>query len=99
MTRVFAIALAVVLGLSPVVAAAQERLGDAALGAISGAIVGGPIGAVAGVVIGYTAGPNIARGWGIGTTHATCAALPFTTAPLPPKKEAAKLANYPRCST
>jgi hypothetical protein len=45
MTRVFAIALAVVLGLSPAVAAAQERLGDAALGAISGAIVGGPIGA------------------------------------------------------
>jgi hypothetical protein len=86
MTRVFAIALAVVLGLSPAVAAAQERLGDAALGAISGAIVGGPIGAVAGVVIGYTAGPNIARGWGIGhhPRHVRSAAIHHS--PAPPKE-------------
>ena len=38
-------------------AMAQERVGDAALGALSGAVVLGPIGAVAGAVIGYTAGP------------------------------------------
>ena len=39
-------------------AMAQERAGDAALGALSGAVVLGPIGAVAGAVIGYTAGPS-----------------------------------------
>ena len=39
---------------------AGERVGDAALGALSGAVVLGPIGAVAGAVIGYTAGPSIA---------------------------------------
>src|SRR4051812_36928284 len=46
-------------------AAAQERAGSAALGAVSGAVVLGPVGAVAGAVIGYTAGPSIARSWGI----------------------------------
>src|SRR5262245_56517689 len=35
---------------------AGERVGDAALGALSGAVVLGPVGAVAGAVIGYTAG-------------------------------------------
>jgi hypothetical protein len=65
MARVVAVALTAALGLSSAVAAAQERAGDAALGALSGALVGGPIGAVAGGVIGYTAGPNIARGWGL----------------------------------
>jgi hypothetical protein len=50
--------------LLPTAALAQERAGDAALGAISGALVGGPIGAVAGGVIGFTAGPHIARGLG-----------------------------------
>src|SRR5262245_42653724 len=39
---------------------AGERVGDAALGALSGAVVLGPVGAVAGAVIGYTAGPSIA---------------------------------------
>jgi hypothetical protein len=53
------------VGLAPVAAAAQERAGDAALGAISGAIVGGPVGLVAGGVIGFTAGPAIARSWGL----------------------------------
>ncbi len=35
---------------------AGERVGDAALGALSGAVVIGPVGAVAGGVVGYTAG-------------------------------------------
>jgi hypothetical protein len=43
---------------------AGERVGDAALGALSGAVVLGPVGAVAGAVIGYTAGPSIADSWG-----------------------------------
>ena len=46
-------------------ARAQERAGDAALGALSGAVVLGPVGAVAGAFIGYTAGPSIARSWGV----------------------------------
>ncbi|QOZ56023.1 hypothetical protein XH90_06780 [Bradyrhizobium sp. CCBAU 53338] len=50
----------------PASAVAQERAGSAALGAVSGAVVLGPIGAVAGAVIGYTAGPSIARSWGMG---------------------------------
>jgi hypothetical protein len=44
-------------------AKAQERAGDAALGAVSGAVVLGPVGAVAGALIGYTAGPSISRSW------------------------------------
>jgi hypothetical protein len=47
-------------------AGAQERAGDAALGAVSGALVLGPVGAVAGAIIGYTAGPSIAHSWGGG---------------------------------
>jgi hypothetical protein len=47
-------------------ARAGDRVGDAALGAVSGAVVLGPVGAVAGALIGYTAGPSIARSWGIG---------------------------------
>jgi hypothetical protein len=46
-------------------ARAQDRAGDAALGAVSGAVVLGPVGAVAGALIGYTAGPSIARSWGV----------------------------------
>ena len=46
-------------------AKAQERAGAAALGALSGAVVLGPVGAVAGAFIGYSAGPSIARSWGI----------------------------------
>jgi hypothetical protein len=46
-------------------AMAQERAGDAALGALSGAVVLGPIGAVAGAVVGYAAGPHIADSWGL----------------------------------
>jgi hypothetical protein len=57
--------IAVVISLAPVAPFAQERVGDATLGGLSGAIVLGPVGAVAGIVIGYTAGPSISRGWGL----------------------------------
>lgn len=53
------LASAVVLG--PAVASAQDRVGETALGALSGAIVGGPIGLVVGGVIGFTAGPSISN--------------------------------------
>jgi hypothetical protein len=48
---------------------AQERAGDAALGAVSGAVVLGPVGAVAGAFIGYMAGPSISRSWGVGPSE------------------------------
>jgi hypothetical protein len=56
---------AVAMSLLPVAAQAQERMGDAALGALSGAVVLGPVGAVAGALVGYTAGPHIAGAWGV----------------------------------
>jgi hypothetical protein len=49
-------------------AKAQERAGSAALGAVSGAVVLGPVGALAGAFIGYSAGPAIARSWGVGNS-------------------------------
>jgi hypothetical protein len=64
MTKVLITAVAM-LACVPVSAVAQERAGDAALGAVSGAVVLGPVGAVAGALIGYTAGPSIARSWGM----------------------------------
>jgi hypothetical protein len=51
--------------LIPPRAIAQERVGDAALGALSGAVVLGPVGAVAGAAVGYTTGPAIASSWGL----------------------------------
>jgi hypothetical protein len=66
MTRMLAIAIAAAaVVVAPVGVGAQERLGDAALGALSGALVGGPVGAVAGGVVGFTAGPSIAHSWGL----------------------------------
>jgi hypothetical protein len=59
----------VAITLSPLGALAQERAGDAALGALSGAVVLGPVGAVAGAVVGYTAGPSIASSWGLRRHH------------------------------
>jgi len=58
-------AAAITLAFAPSGVLAQERVGDAALGALSGAVVLGPIGAVAGAVVGYTAGPSIAHSWGL----------------------------------
>ena len=52
-----------VLLLTP--AAAGERLGDGAMGALAGAVVAGPVGLVAGGVIGYAAGPHISERLGI----------------------------------
>jgi hypothetical protein len=53
------------LALMSSAATAQERTGDAALGALSGALVLGLVGAVAGAIVGYTAGPSIAGAWGL----------------------------------
>jgi hypothetical protein len=57
-------AIAFVILLLPVSAHAQERVGDAALGALSGLVLG-PVGVVAGAVVGFTAGPSIANAWGL----------------------------------
>jgi hypothetical protein len=62
--RQFLAAVVMAASLAPSGAFAQERLGDAALGGLSGALVLGPVGAVAGIVVGYTAGPSISRSWG-----------------------------------
>ena len=64
MTKAFA-AAAMILLLAPSAALAQHRASDAAFGAVSGAVVLGPVGAVAGAFIGYSAGPAMARSWGI----------------------------------
>ncbi|HXQ84452.1 MAG TPA: hypothetical protein VN769_10340 [Xanthobacteraceae bacterium] len=60
---------AAVIMLVPVAAVAQDRAGDAAMGAASGLVVAGPVGAVVGGVIGYTEGPNIAQGMGLHRRH------------------------------
>lgn len=64
MKKVLVTAIVLLAGV-PTSAVAQSRAGSAALGAVSGAVVLGPVGAVAGAVIGYTAGPSIARSWGV----------------------------------
>jgi hypothetical protein len=63
--RKFIVAAVIATALAPMGALAQERVGDAALGALSGAVVLGPVGAVAGAVVGYSAGPAIASSWGL----------------------------------
>jgi hypothetical protein len=65
------IAATIVLLIATSAASAQHRAGDAALGAVSGAIVLGPVGAVAGAFIGYSAGPSIARSWGLDRSRAS----------------------------
>lgn len=62
MKPIFAAVVAVTM-FAPLHAQAGERVGDAALGALSGALVFGPVGLVAGAVVGYTAGPAISRSW------------------------------------
>jgi hypothetical protein len=62
-TTIASVALS--LALMSSAAMAEERPGDAAIGAVSGAVVLGPIGAVAGAVIGWTAGPSISHSWGL----------------------------------
>jgi hypothetical protein len=66
MKRIFAASvIAITVSLASFEAVAQERVGDAALGALSGAVFFGPVGAVAGAMVGYTTGPSIARAWGM----------------------------------
>src|ERR1700752_2099938 len=63
--------VALSLALMSSTAMAEERPGDAALGAVSGAVVLGPIGAVAGAVIGWTPGPSISHSWGLHRSSAS----------------------------
>jgi hypothetical protein len=74
------------LALMSSTAMAQERVGDAALGALSGAVVLGPVGAVAGAVVGWTAGPSISHSWGLNRSnrprYARRAASPDARVPL-----------------
>ena len=67
----------VLLGLSAP-AFAGERVTDAALGAVAGAVVAGPVGLVAGGVVGYTAGPGIAREWGLKSHKRPVRSVPRT---------------------
>src|SRR5215831_15329214 len=61
----FVVAAVIAIWCVPSATLAGERVGDAALGGLSGAVILGPVGAVAGAVIGYTAGPSIAESWGL----------------------------------
>ena len=77
-------------------ASAQERAGDAALGAVSGAVVLGPVGAVAGALIGFTAGPSIARSWGVrGPTSRARVARTSQTAAAPEVQTTGSVAAPP----
>jgi hypothetical protein len=68
MKRILAVTMMAMV-LVPFEASAEERTGDAALGALAGAVVLGPIGLVAGAAVGYTAGPSIASSWGLRRSH------------------------------
>ncbi|HMK81138.1 MAG TPA: hypothetical protein VK438_15890 [Xanthobacteraceae bacterium] len=61
--RIIRVVVVAAAMLVPLRAHAGERVGDAALGALSGAVVFGPVGLVAGAVVGFTAGPAISRSW------------------------------------
>ena len=77
------IGLAFALALLSSAATAQERAGDAALGAVSGAVVLGPVGVVAGAFVGYMAGPSIANAWGLRRpSHPRYARRPPTVEPV-----------------
>ena len=78
-----AVAAVIAISCAPAPTLAGERVGDAELGAVSGAVVLGPIGAVAGAAIGYAAGPAIANAWGLRRSEprpARQSALPSKTA-------------------
>lgn len=99
MKKVLVTAIVLLAGV-PASAVAQSRAGSAALGAVSGAVVLGPVGAVAGAVIGYTAGPSIARSWGVrGSRSARHRPPPrreaygATATSAPPRARAAMEAN------
>ena len=76
-------------------ARAQERAGDAALGALSGAVVLGPVGAVAGAFIGYAAGPSIARSWGIRRSASRSRARHAAQPGPAPQQQAVAAVNSP----
>ncbi|MBR0972625.1 hypothetical protein [Bradyrhizobium japonicum] len=97
MNKALIAAVVMVVGV-PASAGAQERAGAAALGAVSGAVVLGPIGAVAGAVVGYTAGPAIARSWGVRDSHSARHRPPprrdaYRAAGAPPRAREAMNAN------
>ena len=98
-------ALVGALTLLPFAAHADERAGDAALGAVSGALVFGPVGLVAGAIVGYAAGPSISQSWrrnrnqprqGVRATMqpVRVAAQPRTPRPTP-RPEAGSVAPQP----
>jgi hypothetical protein len=95
--------LVIALTFVPLTAQAGERVGDAALGALSGAFVFGPVGLVAGAVVGFTAGPSIAQSWRDNRNHprrhavrvkgpVRAAARQRAAAPAPAKPEAGSVA-------
>jgi len=98
---------AVALPLATSAVSAQERFGDAALGALSGAVVLGPVGAVAGAVVGYTTGPHIAHAWGLrSSSHKPARSASATVhppkgspAPLPRPRPNAPAAPAPAANT
>ena len=57
--------LVAAVAIIPMSVGAQERAGNAAIGAVAGAVVFGPVGALAGAAVGYTAGQGIAHDWGL----------------------------------
>jgi hypothetical protein len=67
MKAIFATAALALVLASP--ARADERPGDAALGALSGAVVLGPIGLVAGAIVGYAAGPTLSNSFRRNRNH------------------------------
>ena len=85
MKRIAVVAL-IAIWCAPSSALADERVGDAALGAVSGAVVLGPIGALAGAAIGYAAGPAIANAWGLRRS----APRPARQSARPPKTTSSK---------
>jgi hypothetical protein len=83
------IAAVIAIWCVPSATRADERVGDAALGAVSGAVILGPIGAVAGAAIGYAAGPAIANAWGLRRSEPQ----PARQSALPPKTTSRRVSS------